>query len=105
MALTLTKTSDGVVGDLRYWIGTVALDSSYPTGGELLAASDFPHFTTLEGVLLGQTIVATKRTIWDPSASKIVVMVEDATEGIEAQAANESDQSGITDVQLVVFGT
>jgi len=32
-------------------------------------------------------------------------MVEDGTSGIEAEAANASDQSGVTDVQLIVFGT
>ncbi len=105
MALTFTESGSGVAGDLRYWSGVVALDSSYPTGGEAVAASDFPAFNSIEAVLLGQTIVATKRTIWDPSASKIVVMVEDGTTGIEAEAANTSDQSGITDVQIFVLGT
>ena len=105
MALTLTKTSDGVMGDLRYWAGTVALDDSYPTGGEAVASSDFVQFSNIEAVLLGQTIIATKRIVWDPSASKIVLFIEDGTTGIEAQAANASDQSAVTDVQLFVIGT
>ena len=105
MALTLTKTSDGVMGDLRYWAGTVALDDSYPTGGEALVASDLPHFSSIEAVMLGQPIVATNRTIWDPSAGKIVLMIEDGTTGIEAQAGNTSDQSAVTDVQMFVVGT
>ena len=105
MALTLTKTSDGVIGDLRYWAGTVALDNSYPTGGEAVAASSFTNMTTIEAVMLGQTIIATNRIIWDPSASKIVLMIEDGTTGIEAQAANTSDQSAVTDVQMFVIGT
>ena len=65
MALTLTKTASGVMGDKRYWLGTLA---------------------------------------FDPSASKFLVFVEDGTTGKEAEAGNASDQSGITDVQLMVFG-
>lgn len=34
MALTIAETKRGVVGNLRYWVGTVAFDTSYPTGGE-----------------------------------------------------------------------
>lgn len=40
MALTVTKTKEGVAGDLRYVTGTLAFDSSYPTGGESLTAAN-----------------------------------------------------------------
>lgn len=106
MALTLTETSAGVFGDKRYWIGTVAFDSSYPTGGEALAATDFPAFTAIEGVLVGagSALVFTKTVRWDPSTLKLTIGIEDGTSGIEAQAGNASDQSGVVDVPLVVFG-
>jgi hypothetical protein len=40
MALTLTVNNEGVVGDLRYKVLSVAFDSSYPTGGESLTPGD-----------------------------------------------------------------
>lgn len=40
MALTLTEEKRGVAGNLRYWVGNVAFDSSYPTNGEAIAAAD-----------------------------------------------------------------
>ncbi len=107
MALTLTETTQGVMGSIRFWLGTIAFDSSYPTGGEALAASDVPGMSTsVQGVLVdsGSAGVATKRIVWDPSAAKFVIFVEDGTSGIEAEAANTSDQSGVVDVQVMVFG-
>ena len=107
MALTFTKQADGVMGDKRYWIGTVAFDASYPTGGEAVAATDFwPNGLVLDSVIVGagSALVFTKVVRWDPSTKKLTVGVEDGTSGIEAQAANESDQSGIVDVPLVAFG-
>lgn len=107
MALTITEQDQGVFGDQRYWIGTVAFDSSYPTGGEALAASDIPGMSTsIRAVFVGaqSSLVPTKVVSWDPSTAKLVVNVEDGTTGISAEAANESDQSGVVDVQMLVLG-
>lgn len=105
MALTLTKTQSGVIGDLKYWIGVVALDSSYPTGGEALGVSDIDEgWVQVDHVQIGTGNVVTKRVSYDPSAAKIFVAVEDGTTGIEAQAASTSDQSGLTDIPLFVLG-
>ncbi len=107
MALTLTETQQGVFGDLRYWIGTVAFDNDYPTGGEALAYTDIPGFQVeITTVLVGSqsSLVPTKVVSWDPSTGKLVVNVEDATSGISAEAANTSDQSAVVDVPIVVFG-
>lgn len=40
MALTITTNEEGVLGDLRYKVVTLAFDSSYPTGGESFTAAN-----------------------------------------------------------------
>lgn len=107
MALTFTKNSSGVMGDKRYWAGTVAFDASYPTGGEAVAASDFDSISTsVEFVMVGaqSSLVPTKVVSYDPSTAKLVINVEDGTSGISAEAGNASDQSGVVDVQILAFG-
>jgi hypothetical protein len=106
MALTFTKQASGVMGDKRYWLGTVAFDSSYPTGGEAVAKGDLEMPIEIEGVLVGaaSSLVFTKKVSWDASTSKLVVGVEDGTSGIEAQAGSTSDQSGVVDVQIFAIG-
>jgi len=107
MALTLTEQDQGVFGDQRYWIGTLAFDASYSTGGEALAASAVPGMSTsIRAVFVGSqsSLVPTKVVSWDPSTAKLVVNVEDGTSGIMAEAANASDQSGVVDVQILVLG-
>lgn len=106
MALTFTKDAEGVMGDRRYWMGRVAFDSSYPTGGEAVAASDFGFDVSLDSVIVGagSALVFTKIVRWDPSTSKLTIGVEDGTSGIEAQAGSTSDQSGVVDVPIVAFG-
>ena len=106
MALTLTKTDDFVIGDRRMWVGTVAFDSSYPTGGEAIAYTDFDFNIELNAVLVGSqsSLVPTKVVSYDPSTGKLVINVEDGTSGISAEAANASDQSGVVDVQIVAIG-
>lgn len=47
MALTFSKDKEGVAGDLRYWSGTITFDSSYPTGGEAITASNFGFGSTI----------------------------------------------------------
>jgi hypothetical protein len=53
MALTFTKQKEGVVGDLRYWAGTITFDASYPTGGEAIVAGDFLFASTIFLLQLG----------------------------------------------------
>ena len=104
MALTLTKTADGVMGDRRYWIGVVAFDASYPTGGEAIAAADLGFENQIDAVLAGGSDQATFRPVWDPSAGTLMLFIEDGTSGIEAEAGNTTDQSAVTDIQVVAFG-
>lgn len=106
MALTFGKTASGVMGDKRYFIGTVAFDASYPTGGEAVVVADFEFQVAIDAVIVGaqSSLVPTKVVSFDPSTAKLVINVEDGTSGISAEAGNASDQSGVVDVQFIAFG-
>ena len=74
MSLTLTETKQSVFGDMRAWIGTVAFDSSYPTGGEALVAADVPGFQVeILAVFVGSqsSLVPTKVVSWDPDRPQL----------------------------------
>jgi hypothetical protein len=103
MALTFTKNHASVVGDKRVWRGTITFDSSYPTGGEAVTAANFGFNVDIQHVNLGSVDDAKYHAAWDATNSKIILYVEDGTSGIEAQAANESDQSAVI-VTLEAFG-
>ena len=83
MSLTFTKTKEGVVGDLRYWAGTILLDSSYPTGGYAITAANFLFSSTIYLANLGEGggIVAE----WDRTNSKIKMVYP--TGGVAASPA------------------
>lgn len=102
MALTFTKAASGVMGDSRYWAGTVAFDSdNFPSGGELVTAADFGFSTSIEWVLVdsGSALVYTRRVIYDPSTEKLVVVIHDGSPTISG-----TDESAVVDVQIMAFG-
>jgi hypothetical protein len=104
MALTFTESTRFVVGDRVAVSGKVTFDSSYPTGGEAVTASLFGlPGGSISHIVLGVPDVVTKNVRWDRANSKLLVVVEDGTSGIEAEAANASDQSAV-DVEVLVFG-
>lgn len=104
MALTVTNETRNVVGDLVLVTGTLTFDSSYPTGGEAVAASTFSNFIRLDFLgINAHTSVATKLAEWDRAAGTVILFVENGTTGIEAQAANSSDQSAVS-VEFMAFG-
>jgi hypothetical protein len=106
MALTIAKTASGVMGDKRYFLGTVAFDASYPTGGEAVTAAELEFQLQVDAVIINaqSSLVPTKVVSYDPSTGKLVINVEDGTSGIMAEAGNASDQSGVVDVQFIAFG-
>ena len=95
MALTVVIDDRDVWGSHQVRWGRITFDSSYPTGGEAVAAADF-QLAEFKSLVAHSADVATKKVVWDQSASKLMVYIEDGTTGIEAQAANTSDQSGLT---------
>jgi len=95
MALSFSKTRSGVMGDLRYWAGTVTFDSAYPTGGEAVAKSDFGFSTKIVHLGINQTDEAGVDAEWDAASGKIKLFDEDNTSGIAAEFANGGDASGV----------
>lgn len=106
MALTFTDASGDlrpqhVLGDLKVRFCTVTFDSSYPTGGEAIAASDFGMTRIIFiSVNAASSASATKSVAWDQANSKLMVYTDGGT---PAEASDASDQSALT-VQLAVFG-
>jgi hypothetical protein len=90
MALTFSGRK-AVVGDRQVWRGKVTFDSSYPTGGEAIAGSDFGFpSNTIEHVQVaaerGSEVV-----VWDSAAETLEIYTADGVE-----AANASNQSAVT---------
>ena len=91
-----------VFGNKRVSVAEVTLDSSYPTGGESITATqlglksvDFA-ITTVKSATGAGVNVAT--AYYDNSTSKVLVYDE-----TPAQAASEADLSNVV-VQIVAFG-
>ena len=103
MALTISNQDRTVMGDRTVVFATVTFDSSYPTGGEAIAASDFENLDQIDYVSVNPVDVATNRVVWDRGNSKLKIFIEDGTSGIEAEAANTSDQSAVA-VEVQVIG-
>ena len=83
---------------------TVLFDSSYPTGGEAISVADFPSLGSLDEIIVGSSNVATKNAVWDKANSKLKLVIEDGTSGVEAEAGSTSDQSAVT-VTVMAIGT
>lgn len=106
MALTFTEVDKGVMGNKAYWLGRITLDSSYPTGGESIAASDF-DLNEIDGIFFQTDKVDTTEAylpVWDRSASKIVMFGgAGATTTEFDEVANTTDLSAI-EITTLVFG-
>lgn len=97
MTITATENQRGVEGNLRRWLGTITFDSSYPTGGEAIAASDF-GLAQIEHVQLATGVGALDITPhWDQTNSKIILAV--SSTGL--QVANTTDMSATTVIATV----
>lgn len=85
--------------------GKFDFDSSYPTGGEDIAdiAAQFAGSVAL-GVVFEPVNAARYHIAVDYAAKKVKLFIEDATTGVEAEAANASDQSAITGVRWMAWG-
>ena len=105
-AVTLTKTVSGVMGDLRYYFGTLALSSSYATGGDTLGVAQVNEgWTEIKHVQLGTGEDATYRASYDPSAGTVLLFLEaSAGDGTEDEVSNGTDVSTIGDIPVMIFG-
>ncbi len=100
--IIFTKVASGVMGDKRFWAGTIAFDSdNFPAGGELVAKGDFEFSTSIEWVLVGNgsALVYDRRVMYDPSTEKVVVVIHDGSPTISG-----TDESAIVDVPVMAFG-
>lgn len=98
---TITITDQWDAGGNRTeYLGTIALDSSYPTGGEALDASGNERFAWLNAVSGGTTASGGGRLYaWDAPNQKLVVYVGDndaVADGPFAEVANAVDLSAVT---------
>lgn len=99
MALTLSRTDSGVMGDLGYWMGTATFDAEYAAGGESFTAANagldaFVHVAITPDQLAATTAVVAS---FDDSANKIQLFENNASGGT-------LDQKGQDDVSnLVVY--
>lgn len=106
MAVTVTAVGsgayDGVVGNLRKTVSTVAFDSSYPTGGEPLTAADL----RLSRVAYADVTISTTATTtvnvaqlaYDTTNSKILAFDE-----TPAEVANAANLAGYV-AQIEAYG-
>lgn len=77
------------VGDVWLVHGTYQFDSSYPTNGEVLAASDFGDFTTILDFFPFAS--GAEVPVFDKANLKVKLFLSDGLE-----ATNASDQSAVT---------
>lgn len=96
MALSWSKTDSGVMGDKRYWFGTVTFDSSYPTGGESVDLDEL-QMRVLDVMCL--TTNGSHVAAYIPSGQTLrAYTVSDGN-----QVANTTDLSSVT-LRVIAFG-
>ena len=107
MALTIASPSNardttGVPGDMKYVIKTITFDSSYPTGGESISATD----VGLESIALVMFSADKNGFVFqfDYTDSKIVIYSAgaDAEDGLD-ELANTTNASAVV-VRAIFYG-
>ncbi len=104
MAAAVTRNHIGHMGDKRAVMGTIAFDSSYPTGGEAITEEAL-GLVSAEMVIIpsfgGYTFT------WDATNSKVIAYwVDTTTDGAAlAQVADTTDLSALTAVPYLAIGT
>lgn len=100
MAMTWAINHKFVIGDRQMVLARGTFDSSYPTGGEPIAASDFNlsaiHFVSPNAPGIADQALVNVR--WDPVASTLIATVQDGTQ--EGAATNLA----ATTVECLVVG-
>ena len=104
MAATVTvqHTLD-LGGTQKLYAGTIALDSSYPTGGEALDVSGNESFDVLIASSTSGYVFS-----FAASSQKLLAYVGDndaASDGPLAQVANTTDLSALTAIPFIAIGS
>jgi len=106
MAAAVTLSGDWLhsIGDLRLVTGTVAFDSSYPTGGESITAAAF-------GLGVVDFLIANASGgyvfFWDSANSKLIAYYADynaAGDGALIQVPDTTDLSALTAIPVLAIG-
>lgn len=101
MALTVTREKIMTSGDAHRIIGTIAFDSSYPTGGESLTAADF-GLTAIRELELKESGGYTFS--WDKTNNKVLVYgTGRAFASINSTAVEASGTTSEQDLQTVTL--
>jgi hypothetical protein len=132
MSLTISGLTQTVVGDLAYVSGSLAYDSSYPTGGESFAPTDvglssfdlvlcsptkgviFEYdyansklkavFPTGGGGTPASALAVPKVSSGSSSASAVDATTPTITPGVGKEVASTQNLSTLTGVKFVAFG-
>lgn len=109
MAAVATILKDIPIGQSEHlYIGTIALDSSYPTGGEAIDPSANTRFDYLNAKGGGTTASGLGYGFeWDAANQKLVVTIGDNDNAADApgvQVPNTTDLSAITAVPFFAIG-
>jgi len=103
MALTISPAVKTVFGNKRVVLGTIAFDSSYPTGGEAFTVTALSgnYFRTTDphGVFCVLEPLAGYTFTFRPDTSKIQVYSTAATE-----VSNATDLSALQSVKYMLYG-
>lgn len=97
MGLAFTKETDWVSGPKRHWVGKITFDSSYPTGGEALTASDF-GLQVLEDLIINPTLGYVFH--WDKTNAKVIAY---RSAGSAAALAEVPDTTNLSTVGARAF--
>ncbi len=103
LAITITVSRSYKVDREGVREGTIAFDSSYPTGGESIAASDFKLRTIRWVELQNKVDVSGNLKIFEWDATASTIKVYDASSNISQVGSGES-LSTLTGVKFKVFG-
>lgn len=89
---------NGVVGNHLVGVFDITGPTTYVTGGDVLATLLASYVGSIDYVVdVAQflPVVPTSSVIYDATNGKLVISVEDGTSGVNAQAGNGTDQSGV----------
>lgn len=103
MAITVTVTNTEPLGNSTVYFGTIALDNSYPTGGEAVDLGSNERIDRLE-VTGGKSGY---QFSWDSANQKLIVYQGDNTNAAAApavQVPNATDLSALSALEFVGFG-
>ena len=101
MAANVTVNRRDVPGDKYLVQADVTLPSSYETGGQVLAASDF-NLTKFDWLSVASPCVSGYVLSWDKTNKKLMAYVQDAG-GALAEVSAAVDLSAVT-VPVLVMG-